>query len=117
MESGTPPWAGMCSVGSGAKGAGPLHRGGQCPHCCRRGGTGAGAGQQHRRRRAVLGAGSGVLRQAAYYADDVDEYCMADPVLEELGGDDQAHRPVEKEVQKLRQGTKPRKISHVKDLL
>ena len=77
-------------VGSGAKVV-PLHRGGQCPHRCRRGGTGAGACQQHRRRRA--GPGGPGVRQAGLLRRRCGPDPHGGPGAGGAGGHDQAHRP------------------------
>ncbi len=50
-----------------------------------------------------------VSGKPVYYADDVDQIHMADPVLEELAAMTKRIGQLEKEVQELRQGTKPHK--------
>lgn len=50
-----------------------------------------------------------VSGKPVYYADDVDQIHMADPVLEELAAMAKRIGQLEQEVQELRQGTKPHK--------
>ena len=79
-----PPHPGeQCDGGVRGQGAGPPHRGGQRPD---RGGRRGAAGEVPANSTAV-GVPARIARvagQPVYYADDVDQIHMADPLLEEI---------------------------------